>query len=69
MLSRLDTSLATETNYARCVGEPGVVIHFKLARTHLNVRRWRDWVLGAPEEAREVSVKACGKGKKLISSA
>ncbi|KAI0512984.1 hypothetical protein F5B22DRAFT_648080 [Xylaria bambusicola] len=64
ILSRLDTSLAPEMNYAKTVGDPGVKIQFKLARQHLDVRQWKEWVLAAPTEAREVSVKVCGKGDK-----
>ncbi|KAK5636953.1 hypothetical protein RRF57_012665 [Xylaria bambusicola] len=64
ILSRLDTSLGPEMNYAKTVGDPGVRIQFKLARQHLDVRRWKEWVLAAPAEAREVSVKVCNKGDK-----
>ncbi|KAI0867522.1 hypothetical protein GGS24DRAFT_507745 [Hypoxylon argillaceum] len=56
VLSRLDTSLAAETSYARNVGEPRVRLDIRLARPVLDVRRWREWILRAPEEAQEVLV-------------
>ncbi|KAI0966441.1 hypothetical protein F4678DRAFT_293942 [Xylaria arbuscula] len=64
VLSRLETPLAAKTNYARDVGEPGVNIYFRLARSHLEVKQWKEWMLGAPEEVREVSVSVPGKADK-----
>ncbi|KAI3340757.1 hypothetical protein F4824DRAFT_497048 [Ustulina deusta] len=61
VLSRLDASLAVETNYARNVSEPGVKLQIRLPRPSLDVRRWREWVLAAPDEAQEVSVQVSGK--------
>ncbi|KAI1350812.1 hypothetical protein F5Y01DRAFT_325866 [Xylaria sp. FL0043] len=61
VLSRLDASLAAETNYMRNVSEPGVNVYFRLARPCLDVQRWKEWILNAPAEAEEVSVKVGGK--------
>ncbi|KAJ2986414.1 hypothetical protein NUW58_g5042 [Xylaria curta] len=49
VLSRLNTSLAPETNYARAVGEPRVKLDIKLKRPYIDVRRWKEWVLRAPD--------------------
>ncbi|KAI1314203.1 hypothetical protein F5Y03DRAFT_389675 [Xylaria venustula] len=64
VLSRLETSLAPETRYARNVDEPGVSVYFKLVRPHLEVKQWKEWLLGAPEEVQEVSVSVPGKTDK-----
>ncbi|KAI1122483.1 hypothetical protein F5Y10DRAFT_74939 [Nemania abortiva] len=56
VLSRLDRSLALETHYPRNIGEPRVRLDIRLKRPFLDVRRWREWILRAPEEAQEVSV-------------
>ncbi|KAI0424747.1 hypothetical protein F5Y09DRAFT_353100 [Xylaria sp. FL1042] len=57
VLSRLDASLAAETSYVSKVKDPGVRVHFRLARPHLDVQLWKEWILNAPVEAEEVSVK------------
>ncbi|KAI1749596.1 hypothetical protein F4782DRAFT_542076 [Xylaria castorea] len=59
VLSRLDTSLAAETNYARTVGEPRVKLDIRLKRPYLDVRRWKEWILRAPADAEGVSVRFC----------
>ncbi|KAI1735884.1 hypothetical protein F4680DRAFT_295303 [Xylaria scruposa] len=60
VLSRLDTSLAAETNYARTVGEPIIKLDVRLKRPYLDVQRWREWLLRAPADAEGVSVRFCG---------
>ncbi|KAI0549651.1 hypothetical protein F4679DRAFT_261012 [Xylaria curta] len=59
VLSRLDTSLAAETNYARTVGEPRIKLEIRLKRPYLDVQRWREWLLRAPADAEGVSVNFC----------
>ncbi|KAI0539563.1 hypothetical protein GGR58DRAFT_524336 [Xylaria digitata] len=61
VLSSLNASLAAETNYARTVGEPRVTLDFRLERQFLDVQRWKEWVLKAPEDVQEVSVKVVEK--------
>ncbi|KAI0107787.1 hypothetical protein GGR51DRAFT_570720 [Nemania sp. FL0031] len=56
VLSRLDKSLAIESNYARNVVEPRIKLDIQLERYVIDVRRWREWLLRAPEEAKEVAV-------------
>ncbi|KAI8954998.1 hypothetical protein F4801DRAFT_416330 [Xylaria longipes] len=63
VLSRLDTSLAAETNYARTVGEPRVKLDIRLKRPYLDVRRWKEWVLRAPADADGIAVRVCGNGE------
>ncbi|GAW11768.1 hypothetical protein ANO14919_011190 [Xylariales sp. No.14919] len=58
VLSRLDTSLVTETDYARTIGEPRIKLDIGLERPYIDVQWWKEWVLRAPADANEVFVKA-----------
>lgn len=60
VLSRLDASLAMETNYARTLTEPRVRLDIRLERPFLDVRRWKEWILRAPSEAKDISATMGG---------
>lgn len=57
VLSRLDAAMAMDRNWARPATEPRVWLDIRLERPFLDVRRWKEWILRAPADAKDISAK------------
>ncbi|KAI1432763.1 hypothetical protein GGR50DRAFT_706114 [Xylaria sp. CBS 124048] len=65
VLSRLNTPLSAEIAHARGVEAPHVRLTMRLKRPFLDVRKWREWILSAPADAKEMAFKACKRDKDM----
>ncbi|KAI8629751.1 hypothetical protein F5Y19DRAFT_484674 [Xylariaceae sp. FL1651] len=58
VLSRLNAPLGADGGLRQAVGEPpGVMLDIKLRRPGIDVQKWKAWLLRAPGEVEDVSVK------------
>ncbi|KAI1823248.1 hypothetical protein F4861DRAFT_342878 [Xylaria intraflava] len=64
VLSHLNAPLCAELVHAKGAAEPRVRLDLRLKRPFLDVRRWREWIMNAPPDAKEIIFsKISGKEK------